>query len=118
MDEKELEALNEARRTDGDEWIVTRPEDLHPRETAQPSPNRLSEEPFDDNTRSSASRDSPEDEHDIDSYAREERRSPAAVFGSKRIGSVVLPESMLEAIQREIDGTLFHEANIFTSAKY
>nr|XP_019047204.1 3-methyl-2-oxobutanoate hydroxymethyltransferase [Kwoniella bestiolae CBS 10118]OCF26134.1 3-methyl-2-oxobutanoate hydroxymethyltransferase [Kwoniella bestiolae CBS 10118] len=34
---------------------------------------------------------------------REERRSPAAVLGSKRIGVVVLPEALKNGIQRQID---------------
>ncbi len=33
---------------------------------------------------------------------REERRSPAAVLGSKRIGMVVLPELLQAAIQKEV----------------
>ncbi|WVQ98051.1 3-methyl-2-oxobutanoate hydroxymethyltransferase [Kwoniella sp. CBS 9459] len=34
---------------------------------------------------------------------REERRSPAAVLGSKRVGVVVLPEEMKTGIQQQID---------------
>ncbi|OCF32611.1 3-methyl-2-oxobutanoate hydroxymethyltransferase [Kwoniella heveanensis BCC8398] len=34
---------------------------------------------------------------------REERRSPAAVLGSKRVGVVVLPEEMKAGIQKQID---------------
>ncbi|WVF69805.1 3-methyl-2-oxobutanoate hydroxymethyltransferase [Kwoniella sp. CBS 6097] len=34
---------------------------------------------------------------------REERRSPAAVLGSKRVGVVVLPEEMKTGIQKQID---------------
>ncbi|WWC67921.1 3-methyl-2-oxobutanoate hydroxymethyltransferase [Kwoniella pini CBS 10737] len=34
---------------------------------------------------------------------REERRSPAAVLGSKRLGVVVLPQVMKDGIQRQID---------------
>lgn len=36
--------------------------------------------------------------------SREERRSPAAVLGSKRIGLVVLPEQLVDGIQSEING--------------
>lgn len=36
-------------------------------------------------------------------FGREERRSPAAVLGSKRLGMVVLPEEMRRGIQRQID---------------
>lgn len=36
--------------------------------------------------------------------AREERRSPAAVLGSKRLGLVVLPDQLAEAVQNEING--------------
>ncbi|RSH92152.1 hypothetical protein EHS25_008567 [Saitozyma podzolica] len=35
--------------------------------------------------------------------AREERRSPAAVLGSKRLGLVVLPDQLAEAVQNEIN---------------
>ncbi len=35
---------------------------------------------------------------------RDERRSPASVFGSKRIGSVVLPGQLIDGIQKQIDG--------------
>ncbi|KAK8847388.1 3-methyl-2-oxobutanoate hydroxymethyltransferase [Kwoniella newhampshirensis] len=34
---------------------------------------------------------------------REERRSPAVVLGSKRLGAVVLPDEMKRGIQRQID---------------
>lgn len=37
---------------------------------------------------------------------REERRSPAAVFGSKRIGLEMIPETLEERIQAEISGPL------------
>ncbi|EIW71277.1 hypothetical protein TREMEDRAFT_42713 [Tremella mesenterica DSM 1558] len=33
---------------------------------------------------------------------RPERRSPAAVLGSKRIGSVILPQALIDGVQREI----------------
>jgi hypothetical protein len=36
--------------------------------------------------------------------ARDERRSPAAVLGSKRLGLVVLPDQLAEAVQNEING--------------
>ncbi|ODN85256.1 3-methyl-2-oxobutanoate hydroxymethyltransferase [Cryptococcus wingfieldii CBS 7118] len=39
---------------------------------------------------------------EYDAYGREERRSPAAVLGSKRLGMVVLPEEMRDGIQRQI----------------
>ncbi|RXK34662.1 3-methyl-2-oxobutanoate hydroxymethyltransferase [Tremella mesenterica] len=35
---------------------------------------------------------------------RPERRSPAAVLGSKRIGSVILPQALIDGVQREIYG--------------
>ena len=38
---------------------------------------------------------------------REERRSPAAVMGSKKIGSVVLPYEMEQGIQNVVDGEQF-----------
>jgi hypothetical protein len=37
---------------------------------------------------------------------REERRSPAAVFGSKRLGLETIPRRMEENIQSEIDSKL------------
>ncbi|WWD21480.1 3-methyl-2-oxobutanoate hydroxymethyltransferase [Kwoniella shandongensis] len=40
---------------------------------------------------------------DGSAYKREERRSPAVVLGSKRLGVVVLPEEMKRGIQRQID---------------
>jgi hypothetical protein len=36
--------------------------------------------------------------------AREERRSPAAVFGSKRVGLEIIPETLEERIQAQISG--------------
>jgi hypothetical protein len=39
----------------------------------------------------------------LSSEPREERRSPAAAFGSKRIGSVELPEELVNAIQNQVD---------------
>ncbi|OXG74970.1 3-methyl-2-oxobutanoate hydroxymethyltransferase [Cryptococcus neoformans Gb118] len=52
--------------------------------------------------------DSPEgynsaSEREYYDFGREERRSPAAVLGSKRLGMVVLPEEMQRGIQRQID---------------
>ncbi|WWC86944.1 3-methyl-2-oxobutanoate hydroxymethyltransferase [Kwoniella dendrophila CBS 6074] len=44
-----------------------------------------------------------EDEREYIHEKREERRSPAAVLGSKRIGVVVLPEALKNGIQRQID---------------
>lgn len=46
------------------------------------------------------------DMDDMDSVAdqREERRSPAAILGSKRIGVVVLPEPLIEAVTTHIQG--------------
>ncbi len=41
---------------------------------------------------------------DAQEEQREERRSPAAIFGSKRIGSVVLPQQLVEGVQSRIDG--------------
>jgi hypothetical protein len=37
---------------------------------------------------------------------RDPRRSPASIFGSKRIGSVQLPDEMIRGVQRRIDGEL------------
>ena len=37
---------------------------------------------------------------------REERRSPAAVFGSKRVGLEIIPEGLEERIKAEIAGKL------------
>lgn len=55
----------------------------------------------------SSSSTHPED-IDVDEFnhleSREERRSPASVFGSKRIGSVVLPMQLIDGIQKQIDG--------------
>ena len=45
-----------------------------------------------------------EDEEE-DGERRDERRSPAAVLGSKRIGSVVLPEELIDGIETAITGT-------------
>lgn len=39
---------------------------------------------------------------DVLAETREERRSPAAVLGTKRIGLVVLPDHLCDAIQKEI----------------
>jgi len=38
------------------------------------------------------------------SISREGRLSPAASFGSKRIGMVVLPEELASAVQKRVDG--------------
>lgn len=111
MNEKELEALNEERRIDGQEWIVTEAEDLLASPSKHSEIDAKHKRRFESQTQgglpNSASGDGPEHEHDPESYGREERRSPAAVFGSKRIGSVVLPEQLLDSIQREIDGKSF-----------
>ena len=45
-----------------------------------------------------------DDEYAAEWEPREERRSPAAVLGSKRIGLVVLPEQLVDGIQAEISG--------------
>lgn len=37
-------------------------------------------------------------------YEREDRLSPAAAFGSKRVGMVVIPEELNNAIQTRVDG--------------
>lgn len=37
---------------------------------------------------------------------REERRSPATILGSKRVGLVVLPHQLTQAIQQEINSEL------------
>lgn len=102
MDEKDLQALNEARRVDGQEWIVTEAEELLASEGVNSASNSTNKRRFEFPT--SAHDDAREQEDDPESYGREERRSPAAVFGSKRIGSVVLPEQLLDSIQRQIDG--------------
>ncbi len=39
-----------------------------------------------------------------DSGSRDPRRSPASLFGTKRIGMVVLPDELKRAVQKEIDG--------------
>lgn len=41
---------------------------------------------------------------DGDYVGRDERRSPAAVLGSKRVGVVVLPQALNNAVQHEING--------------
>jgi hypothetical protein len=110
MDEKELAALNEERRVEGDEWIVTESEDLSAVDAARSSSTQLSGESSEGETVSSGFRDKGEEENEFELAGREERRSPAAVFGSKRIGSVVLPEQLLQAIQREIDGKLHRKS--------
>lgn len=108
MDEKDLEALNEVRRMDGqEEWVVTEAEELRESENKY-SPLHATSKPISETKMhaafsSSGHGDGAEPEHDFESH-REERRSPAAVFGSKRIGSVVLPEHLLDSIQRQIDG--------------
>lgn len=43
--------------------------------------------------------------------AREERRSPAAALGTKRIGSVELPEDLIAAIQMQVDSEYIHRAH-------
>jgi hypothetical protein len=45
------------------------------------------------------------EEEDEEWTPREERRSPAAVFGSKRVGLEVVPRRMEENIQSEINST-------------
>jgi hypothetical protein len=45
-----------------------------------------------------------DDEYPAEWEPREERRSPAAVLGSKRIGLVVLPEQLVDGVQSEING--------------
>lgn len=107
MDEKELEALNEERRNDSDEWIVTESQDLHAEDNADPTSRRLSGGSSGVQTSAPRSGETREYDQELEPPSREERLSPAAVFGSKRIGSVVLPEQLLEAIQREIDGMPF-----------
>lgn len=115
MDEKELAALNEERRVEGDEWVVTESHDLLAEDAAQSSPDRLSGESSEGATVSSTSRGNREEDSEFELAGREERRSPAAVFGSKRIGSVVLPEQLLQAIQREIDSELRNKSLLPTS---
>lgn len=108
MDEKDLEALNEARRVDGQEWVVTDAEDLLASDQAQTALEDNKKRPSESQKSASSLTGGPEHEGDLETYGREERRSPAAVFGSKRIGSVVLPEQLLDSIQRQIDGTSLH----------
>lgn len=45
-------------------------------------------------------------EYDEDEGGREERRAPATVLGTKRVGLVILPELLTNAIQQEINGKL------------
>lgn len=44
-------------------------------------------------------------EYEGDEGGREERRAPATVMGTKRMGLVILPELLTNAIQQEINGT-------------
>jgi hypothetical protein len=49
------------------------------------------------------------EEEESEWVPREERRSPAAVFGSKRVGLEVVPRRMEENIQSEINSmSIFH----------
>ena len=43
---------------------------------------------------------------------REERRSPAAVLGSKRLGIAILPEELVSAVQAAIHGQSSRPSNI------
>lgn len=117
MDEKELEALNEERRNDSDDWIVTESQDLDAEDHADSSSRRLSGGSSGAQTGSPRSKETRENDQELEPPSREERRSPAAVFGSKRIGSVVLPDQLLEAIQREIDGMPFPKTPFRLSEK-
>ncbi|KAJ9101137.1 hypothetical protein QFC21_003355 [Naganishia friedmannii] len=103
LDEKELEALNEERRIEGtEEWILTEAQE------DRDARNLYSRTGGDDSRASSFQSSIGEgstNEHDSEHQGREERRSPAAVFGTKRIGSVVLPEKLQDAIQQQIDAT-------------
>lgn len=45
---------------------------------------------------------------------REERRSPAAVLGSKRLGIAVLPEELVEGVQGVIDGQSSSSPSVFS----
>lgn len=44
-----------------------------------------------------------DDAEDLEAAARDPRRSPAAIFGSKRIGMVVLPDELVLSVQSRID---------------
>jgi hypothetical protein len=44
-----------------------------------------------------------QDEYENDP-ARDAQKSPAAVMGSKRVGTIVLPDQLLEAVQAVVDG--------------
>ena len=52
-----------------------------------------------------------------DSEDREHRKSPAAVFGSKQIGTVVLPQELQRAINILISGQCLHDRYKFPELK-
>lgn len=106
LDEKELEALNDERRIEGtEEWILT---EAGEEQDARNLDGRTNEDDSGTSYPLSTIGEGSMNEHDSEDHRREERRSPAAVFGNKRIGSVVLPEKLQEAIQQQIDGMLIH----------
>jgi hypothetical protein len=49
-----------------------------------------------------------------------DRKSPAALFGSKKIGAVVLPEELQQAIRKVIDSMFdyFFEIFPYTSLRF
>jgi hypothetical protein len=46
-------------------------------------------------------------DEDLGDVERESRKSPAAVFGSDQIGTVVLPQELRSAIEEIISGNFF-----------
>ncbi|KAJ9118646.1 hypothetical protein QFC22_003866 [Naganishia vaughanmartiniae] len=103
LDEKELEALNDGRRVEGtEEWILTEAQE---EQDARNLDGRTSGDDSHVSSLHSSMGEESTNENDTEDQRREERRSPAAVFGTKRIGSVILPEKLQEAIQQQIDST-------------
>lgn len=49
-------------------------------------------------------------EDDYQDQSRDPRRSPAAIFGSKRIGSVSLPSQLVDGVQSQIEREIFSHA--------
>ncbi|KAJ9126064.1 hypothetical protein QFC24_002336 [Naganishia onofrii] len=113
-DEKELEALNDERRIEGtEEWILT---EAGEEQDARNLDGRTNEDDSGTSYSRSTIGEGSMNEHDSEDHRREERRSPAAVFGNKRIGSVVLPEKLQEAIQQQIDDHLNHSKDTSSSS--
>ncbi|KAJ9110678.1 hypothetical protein QFC19_001507 [Naganishia cerealis] len=114
LDEKDLEALNDARRIDGtEEWVLTEAHDMEPTSLENRNEGRTAGEDSHGASSRSTTGEVLGNENDPEHQGREERRSPAALFGTKRIGSVMLPEELSEAIQRQIDGTSVYRSSRF-----